>query len=60
MTSRNAGNETEKQSADDHDDRIWRSKSLGEKSENDDKKEQKKQDQFELFNAAHGIQPIAF
>ena len=33
----NARNKTENQSADDHDDRVWRSESLGEKSENNDK-----------------------
>ena len=50
---RDAGNKAEEQSADHHDDRVWRSQFSGEKSENDNKKQQKKKDEFDFSDSSH-------
>ena len=55
---RDAGNKSEQQSANDHDDRVWRSESSGEEPENNDKKQQKKKDEFDFPDSTHWAQPI--
>src|SRR5882724_8522036 len=50
---RYAGNEAEKQPADDHDDWVRRPKSSGKKSEKDDKKQQQKKDELDFSDFTH-------
>ena len=51
------GNEADDQSTDDHDDGVGRAESSGEKSENDDEKQQKQKDEFDLSDFTHAAHP---